>query len=148
MALYRERLYPTVWVPASFFPLVPALILIAAPFNFWIGVGAAVVVYGAILIAAYSRTPIVVVTEDAFVYGSAMVESEYIGSISAYSGNAARLQRGVELDARAWTKFRAFMDGVVKVEIIDPNDPTPYWLVATRNPEKLAAALRKVRKAA
>lgn len=145
MALYRERLYPTLWVPASFFPLVPALILIAAPFNVWIGVIAAVIVYGAIVVSVYSRTPVVVVTDESFVYGSAMVETEFIGSVSAYSGNAARLQRGVELDSRAWTKFKAFMDGVVKIEIIDPNDPTPYWLVATRNPEKLATALRQAR---
>jgi hypothetical protein len=29
----------------------------------------------------------------------------------------------------------------VKVELKDKNDPTPYWLIATRKPKKLAAAL-------
>jgi hypothetical protein len=146
MTVYRERLWPTIWVAASFFPLVPALILVSAPFNVWIGVVAAVIVYGTIIVAVYSRPTKVLVTSEKFVYGNAMVETEYIGSVSAFSGQSARNQRGVELDARAWTKFRAFMDGVVKVEISDPNDPTPYWLVATRYPEKLAEALRSVRR--
>ena len=146
MPVYSERLWPTIWVAASFFPLVPALILVSAPFNVWVGVAAAAIVYVAILVALYGRPTRITVTKDSFVYGNAMVESEFIGSVSAFSGEAARNQRGLELDARAWTKFRAFMDGVVKVEITDPSDPTPYWLVATRNPNKLAQALRDVRK--
>lgn len=145
MPVYRERLWPTFWVAASFFPLVPALILVSAPFNVWIGVGAAVIVYAAILISVYGRPTNIEVTTSSFIYGNAMVETEFIGSVSAFSGEAARNQRGLELDARAWTKFRAFMDGVVKIEITDPSDPTPYWLVATRRPEKLAEALRSVR---
>jgi len=27
------------------------------------------------------------------------------------------------------------------VEVTDPDDPTPYWLLATRDPQRLAAAL-------
>ena len=27
------------------------------------------------------------------------------------------------------------------VELKDKNDPTPYWLIATKKPKKLAAAL-------
>jgi hypothetical protein len=145
MALYQEKLWPTIWVPASYFPLVPALILISAPFNVWIGVITAVVVYGAILIAVYGRAARVTVTEQAFTYGDALVEAEFIGKVSAFSGEAARNERGVNLDARAWTKFKAFMNGVVRIEITDPNDPTPYWLVATRHPNELAAALRRSR---
>jgi hypothetical protein len=29
----------------------------------------------------------------------------------------------------------------VQVELKDRNDPTPYWLIATRKPKKLAAVL-------
>jgi hypothetical protein len=31
---------------------------------------------------------------------------------------------------------------VVRVNLDDPNDPTPYWLVSTRQPNRLAEALR------
>ena len=146
MATYTERLWPTFWVIAAIFPIVPALTLVAAPFNIWIGIGAGLAIYAAALIALFLRSGRVSLDSEKFVYGNAMVETEFIGSVSAYSGDAARVERGTALDARAFTKFKAFMPGVVKIEIIDENDPTPYWLVSTRNPQKLAEALRKGRK--
>ena len=30
---------------------------------------------------------------------------------------------------------------MVKIDITDPSDPTPYWLTSTRRPEELVAAL-------
>jgi hypothetical protein len=32
--------------------------------------------------------------------------------------------------------------GGVRVDVADPDDPTPYWLVSSRHPDKLAEALR------
>jgi hypothetical protein len=39
--------------------------------------------------------------------------------------------------------FTGWVDAVVRLEIIDPMDPTPYWLISTRNPEMFLAALRE-----
>jgi hypothetical protein len=33
---------------------------------------------------------------------------------------------------------------VVKIELLDETDPAPYWLVSTRHPDELAAALATV----
>ncbi len=33
------------------------------------------------------------------------------------------------------TLFRGYVRGVVRVEVTDPADPTPYWLVSARNPQ-------------
>ena len=41
----------------------------------------------------------------------------------------------------AWLLLRGWIPGVVKIELTDADDPTPYWLVSTRNPAALAAAL-------
>jgi hypothetical protein len=30
----------------------------------------------------------------------------------------------------------------VRIEVVDPDDPTPYWVISTRRPEDLIAALR------
>jgi hypothetical protein len=49
--------------------------------------------------------------------------------------------RGVDLDARAFLKIRPWVKPVVRIELDDDNDPTPYWLVSTRRPKELAAAL-------
>jgi hypothetical protein len=48
----------------------------------------------------------------------------------------------VSLDARAWLVIRAWVDPVVRIELGDPEDPAPYWLVSSRKPQKLVAALQ------
>jgi hypothetical protein len=36
---------------------------------------------------------------------------------------------------------RGWIPGVVRVELRDPEDPTPYWIVSSRRPQELAKAL-------
>ena len=48
---------------------------------------------------------------------------------------------GVEADARAYLATRPYLKAAVKVPVSDPDDPAPYWLVGTRHPDRLAAAL-------
>jgi hypothetical protein len=40
--------------------------------------------------------------------------------------------------------LRPYLSRAVRVEIDDPADPAPYWLLSTRHPERLAAALTQV----
>jgi hypothetical protein len=47
------------------------------------------------------------------------------------------------LDTRAFTRFQIGVKSLVKIELVDPQDPTPYWLIATRNPEVLAGLINK-----
>jgi hypothetical protein len=41
--------------------------------------------------------------------------------------------------------LRSYVPTALKVEVTDPDDPTPYIYVSTRSPERLAAALEAVR---
>jgi hypothetical protein len=68
-----------------------------------------------------------------------------VGAASAFTGVHAVAERGPNLDARAWTRFRAGIGAVVRLEIVDDADPTPYWLFSTRRPELLVSALRSAR---
>jgi hypothetical protein len=70
------------------------------------------------------------------------------GTPEPLHGDAARAARGTELDARAWTVLRGWVDGVVRVPLLDPADPAPYWVVSSRHPEELVAALDRARAAA
>jgi hypothetical protein len=36
---------------------------------------------------------------------------------------------------------RPWVKGAVQVHLDDPADPTPYWVVSSRNPTALASAL-------
>ncbi|MEU8898130.1 DUF3093 domain-containing protein [Nocardia sp. NPDC048505] len=48
---------------------------------------------------------------------------------------------GRQLDPAAYVQHRAWVGPMVLLVLDDPDDPTPYWLVSTRRPEKVLAAL-------
>ena len=49
---------------------------------------------------------------------------------------------GRQLDPAAFVQHRAWVGPMVLVVLDDPEDPTPYWLISTRHPERVLAALR------
>jgi hypothetical protein len=139
---YREVLRPSVGVYLIVGLTIPIIMLTAAPFNLVFGIVASIVVFVALSVVLYAAAPRIDVTETTLRVGKATISRQYIGAVSAFSGQHARSQRGVDLDARAWTLFRGYIDPVVRIDITDPEDPTPYWLVSTRRPTELAATLR------
>jgi hypothetical protein len=48
---------------------------------------------------------------------------------------------GPAADPLAFVVQRPWVRGAVQVVLDDPADPTPYWLISTRHPDRLAAAL-------
>jgi hypothetical protein len=73
--------------------------------------------------------------------GRARIELEHVGRAVPLDREAARRAAGVEADARAYLLLRPYLHQAVRVEITDPADPAPYWLLGTRHPDHLAAAL-------
>ena len=73
--------------------------------------------------------------------GRARIGLEHRGPAEPLSPDATRLAMGAEADARAYLLIRPYLKRAVRVTVLDPADPTPYWLLGTRHPEALAAAL-------
>jgi hypothetical protein len=48
---------------------------------------------------------------------------------------------GVGADPLAFVVQRPWVSGAVQIVLDDPADPTPYWVVSSRRPQQLAAAL-------
>ena len=82
-----------------------------------------------------------VVESGTFRAGRAHIGAEHLGTATALDPEETRRTAGVEADARAFLLLRPYLKRAVRVEITDPADPTPYWLVSTRHPEELARAL-------
>jgi hypothetical protein len=139
---YRERLWPAPWVFLATALVIPASLLVFLPISLPAGVAVATGLYAAILVALIVTTPAIEVTPETFRAGRAHIERRYIGRAQPFDGAEATAERGVRLDARAWLLVRGWIPGLVRVDLDDPDDPTPYWLVATRRPEALAEALR------
>lgn len=58
----------------------------------------------------------------------------------ARSAKSAALGR--QLDPAAFVLHRAWVGPMVLLVLDDPDDPTPYWLVSCRHPDRVLSALR------
>ncbi|MGN8245390.1 DUF3093 domain-containing protein [Cellulomonas soli] len=140
-ATYEERLWPGPlgWVLTSLFGLVLGVILVP------VSVPAAVAVAGVGLVGALAAmaaaTPRVAVVDGELLAGRARIPLTWLGEVTTLDRAGVRTAMGPDLDARAYVCVRAWVGGAVQVELRDPHDPTPYWLVSTRHPQRLAAAL-------
>lgn len=92
------------------------------------------------LLGSYGR-PRVSVDSTTFRAGRAHIPLELIGDVTALDAEGVRRQAGVDADARAYLLLRPYIKRGVRVDIADPTDPTPYWLVSSRRPEELVSAL-------
>jgi len=140
---YRERLWPAAWIFISTALVIPASLLVFLPINQTVGVVVAIVLYLAIVAVLLLGTASIEVTDTHFVAGKARLPLSVVGDVSSWAADEARLERGQRLDARAWLLIRGWIDPVVKIELTDPNDPAPYWLISTRNPKALVDALQQ-----
>ena len=87
------------------------------------------------------------VADGEFRAGRAHIGAEHLGAAVALDAEETHRTAGVEADARAYLLLRPYLKRAVKVEITDPADPAPYWLVCTRHPEELATALTALARA-
>ena len=117
------------------------------PINFFAGAIIAIVLYGAIVMVLVATSPVISVSSRELVAGRARVPVDLISTVSAFEGEEATLQRGRMLDARAWLLIRGWVSPVVRIELSDPSDPTPYWIVSTRSPAALVAAIASAKAA-
>jgi Protein of unknown function (DUF3093) len=146
---YRERLR----VPVSWW-LIPPL----ATGSVWLAVhhvygpqvslpvAAGVLLLSSAGLIAYGRA-VVAVEPYGFVAGRARLPLWAVGEIVGLDADRARAARGSEADPRAFLLVRGYIEPMVRVDVEDPADPVPYWLVSTRHPDELAAALSAARDA-
>jgi hypothetical protein len=143
MTHYRERLSPSWWITLSVALLIPATSLIFLPVNLPLGIAVGISLWAGSMAVLWFSSPTVSVTDSHLSAGSATIDHKFVSGVEVFRKDQATMQRGTKLDARAWLVIRGWVDPVVKVTLNDPKDPTPYWLVSAREPDKLAAALAK-----
>lgn len=139
--LYNEKLWPNAWIWLVSAGLSGAGILMLAPISVTAGLTAAVVLFVIIAVLLVLSTPAITVTGSTLRVGRATIERRFVGTVSAFRGAEATAERGTRLHGLAFLCIRGWIDPVVRIEITDPSDRTPYWLASTRHPDRLLAAL-------
>ena len=148
MTIYRERLSASVWVFISTALVIPAALLVFLPINRTAGVVVAIALYSGCVAALLATAPVIEVTDTHIIAGRARLPVQFAGVATGFSGDEATLERGRHLDARAWLLIRGWVASVVTIQVTDAHDPTPYWLVSTRHPAALVAAIAEAQRLA
>ncbi|WP_022885191.1 DUF3093 domain-containing protein [Glaciibacter superstes] len=146
MPEYREKLWAAPWVFVATALVIPASILVLAPISLPAGIVTAVVLYGGCVLLFTIGSPTVRVSDGVLTAGQASVQTKFLGEAEAFEGAEATMERGTRLDVRAWLLIRGWVSPVVRIPVLDPGDPTPYWLLSSRRPHKLAAAINGSRR--
>jgi Protein of unknown function (DUF3093) len=149
MRVYHERL----WVPVSWWLLGLAVIVIlgtelAAGFGWPVAAAVyAVLVAGwAAMLLSWGR-PRVEVADGELTAGGARLALAAAGEVSVLDRAQTRAISGPRADPAAFSLIRPYLREAVYVEVTDPAAGTPYWVVGTRRPAELAAAINSARPA-
>jgi hypothetical protein len=85
------------------------------------------------------------VTQGLLVAGDARIPVTALGEAHPLDRAEALAWRTAKADPRAFMVLRSYVPTALRVEVTDPEDPTPYLYLSTRSPERLAAALDQAR---
>ncbi|QGU07576.1 hypothetical protein COCCU_08260 [Corynebacterium occultum] len=145
--IYRERQ----WVPAYWWVLAGFLVaLVSAQFAlnrniFWLIIPAIVLSLVAVWILLSMSRTVISVEEDPdgtrwLLAEKAVLPDEVVSRSLAVPATAKRNAMGRQLDPAAFVVSHGWVHEMVMLVLEDPEDPTPYWLIGSRNPEALLRA--------
>jgi hypothetical protein len=136
---YRERL----WVPWWWWPLGFSL---AALIAFEVNLGVAALPdwlpFATLFIVAAGALLWLGRVEIELWAGQAHLPVTVIAQSAEVAPSAKSAALGRQLDPAAFVLHRAWVGPMILVVLDDPDDPTPYWLVSCRHPERVLSALR------
>jgi hypothetical protein len=140
--IYRERVLPSIGNLALPFLLFVSVFTVMLPVNTDFAIPIAALFAVGLAVVMFLASPVVVVTENELFVKGARIEKRYLGAVAVIPSDEIFETLGRNLNANAWLSIQASVKGLVRVEITDEEDSSPYWLISTRNPEALAKALK------
>jgi hypothetical protein len=144
---YDERLgVPLRWWALATMFLASVLIAFLVATPVWVSFAVTGVLLAAVvaIFVGYGAARVRVVDGELHA-GRAAIPVAVLGEVTVLDAEERRLMAGRDADARAFLLLRPYVRRAVRVDVTDPADPTPYWLVATRHPQRLAKALAAAR---
>lgn len=145
---HDERLWPSVGIWAVAVGCAIALGLTILPVSRPGALLVAAVALALEVIVLVRTAAVVTVGHGILRAGAASIDVALLGRAEALEGTAMRAARGTDLDARAHLCIRGWLSGGVRVQLRDPKDPAPYWIISSRSPQDLAAAIEQATAAA
>lgn len=142
---YRERLAPPLWLLVVLLLIVPAVLAVFLPISLAWGAVVAVAVYALVVAILWLSSPVVEVADGSLRAGRARIEVVHLGAAEPLEADAAREAMRTGWDAAAHHVTVPWTRALVRASVVDEADPTTAWLVSTRRPAALAAAIEAAR---
>ncbi|MEO0024574.1 MAG: hypothetical protein RL196_1015 [Actinomycetota bacterium] len=141
--IFRERLTPSWPLFLAALIALPSFYLVFLPINESVGLVSGSLVTFSIWAAMFLGSPVIEVSEGQLMVAKAHIPLSLLGEAKSIEPNLAFEERGPRLDSRAYVRFQVGVRSLVRVQISDANDPTPYWLISTRRPVELIEAIKQ-----
>jgi Protein of unknown function (DUF3093) len=147
MHFYRERLYaPPLWWVVGMITMLMFGAIVWTGFDLAItaAVFAALIAITAAFLLNWGRVTIEV-TPGELRAGPATLPLAMAGEVRALDESQTRILRGPRADPSAYMLIRPYLRYAVYIEVTGEDPASPYWLVETRHPAELAAAIERSR---
>ena len=140
---YRELVLPGLSYFFVSLPIAVGAAMIVLPFG---QVGSAIAGFGTLFTwigIGFLVAKVIVIDDQSLQVGKAKIARSHLGLAEAIRKENAVKERGPKLHSMAYVLFQFGVSTLVKVEIKDANDPAPYWLFSSRQPDVVAELLNK-----
>jgi hypothetical protein len=94
-----------------------------------------------LILAARQSSLTITVTKGWLLVGPAAIERAFIHNFKALEFKEYKRIRGVDADPASYLQIRFWVNSAIKVDLRDPKDKTPYWLISTNRANELAKLL-------
>ena len=142
--IFREVLRPPIWVLAFIYFLFLSIVL-----SVWAALDtrATLVTVALSTIAliwiSISMTSEITFDGEVLKIDKANIEVEYLGKVTVLDKTAMRLLRTRDADPAAYLAIKFWEPRGLQIDLRDPRDKTPYWLVTSKRGEEIAALLNR-----
>jgi hypothetical protein len=140
---YRERVLPPALSLWPVLLVIPTAYLTLLPFNEFAGVVLGPLFCLGILASIWFAAPVIEIDAGSLWVGDASLPRSVISNVAVIPAKEIFAERGPRLSPAAYVRFQMGVKGLVKVTLNDPEDQTPYWLIATKKPNEIAEILGK-----
>ena len=94
-----------------------------------------------LILAAQQSSLTITVTKGWLLVGPAAIERAFIHNFKALEFKEYKRIRGVDADPASYLQIRFWVNTAIKIDLRDPKDKTPYWLISTNRAIELAKVL-------
>ena len=142
--IFREVLRPPLWVLAFiYFLFISVVISVWAALDNRATLVTLFISTIALIWISIAMTSEITFDGNLLKIDKANIEIKYLGKVTVLDKTAMRLLRTRDADPAAYLAIKFWEPKGLRIDLNDPRDKTPYWLVTSKRGEEIAALLKR-----